>query len=434
MALSQEELGKLAEHLKIERNKYEGKTKRVIIKVIRSQIEENCDTLESDEEKLGYLTSLSDFIEPSETPSQSQIELRKLQEELSDLEAKQKAIQDKISAAKSSSTSGSEAQVTVEDLSKFVKIPVDGIGQSILRREFRIQGIIGEPNQKDKLGYRALLTQIDAGISKGYLEEEIVSAVTRSVQAGLQLRSYLESLSNLTLDKLRKILRSHFHEKSATELYQVLANMSQGPTEDPQAFLIRALTVRQQILLASEEEAEVGITYDRVSVQKLFLHTLETGLTDEVIRAKIRVLTQNPDVPDEDLIEAVNLAMSAEEERSTKLARSNKSKPSRVNVIEETAVTEGKKESELIATLKAMQAELTSLRSEVNTVRASHTAADGSQARGRPKGCGECVEKGVGDECNHCYVCGGQNHLARHCRLNPKKQGNAGRLPQRDRK
>ena len=55
---------------------------------------------------------------------------------------------------------------------------------------------------------------------KGYME--VVNAVIN--QICIQLRSYLEGARNLSLPKLRKILRFHFHEKSATELYQILVN------------------------------------------------------------------------------------------------------------------------------------------------------------------------------------------------------------------
>jgi hypothetical protein len=73
----------------------------------------------------------------------------------------------------------------------------------------------------------------------------VINAVIKAVQPGLQLRSYLESVLDLTSPKPRKILRFHYHEKSATELFQTLANITQLPKEDPlQSFLIRALTVR----------------------------------------------------------------------------------------------------------------------------------------------------------------------------------------------
>jgi hypothetical protein len=98
---------------------------------------------------------------------------------------------------------------------------------------------------------------------------------------------------DLTLPKLRKILRFHYHEKSATELYQTLANITQLPKEDPQSFLIRALTVRQKIIFVSMESGS-NITYDENSVQGLFLHALETSLIDETIRAKMRPTLKEP--------------------------------------------------------------------------------------------------------------------------------------------
>ena len=67
-------------------------------------------------------------------------------------------------------------------------------------------------------------------------------------------------------------LRSHFQEKSATELYQQLTTIVQSPEESPQSFLIRALDLRQKVLFASKE-AGVKIKSDGSLVQGLFLHS-----------------------------------------------------------------------------------------------------------------------------------------------------------------
>jgi len=56
----------------------------------------------------------------------------------------------------------------------------------------------------------------------------------------------------------------------------------------------------------------------------VFLHALKTGLADETIRAKVRPLTQNPQVADEDLMEVMSLATSAETERSINLVLQEK--------------------------------------------------------------------------------------------------------------
>ena len=71
------------------------------------------------------------------------------------------------------------------------------------------------------------------------------------------------------------------------------------------------MTTRQKIVFASQE-SDSKIKYDKELVQGLFLHGVETGLADETIRAKIRPLLKNPSVADEDLIEAMSLAMSSE--------------------------------------------------------------------------------------------------------------------------
>jgi len=103
---------------------------------------------------------------------------------------------------------------------------VKGVEQSKIRRYFKILGVVGEHGKKDKLGYQALVSQIEAGLAKGYSDKKVVSAVVRAVQPGLQLRSYLENLTELTLPRLRKILPFHFQEKNAIELYQLLTNIT----------------------------------------------------------------------------------------------------------------------------------------------------------------------------------------------------------------
>jgi hypothetical protein len=144
-----------------------------------------------------------------------------------------------------------------------------GLQATILHRDFKIQGTIGEVGQKDKLGYQSLMLQVEIGLGKGYTDKEIVTAVIRAVQPGLQLRSYLESVDDLTLARLRKILRFHFHEKNATESYQALTNIAQQPNEDSEAFLMRALTIGQKILFASKEsgsEIDTELTVLRYKV------------------------------------------------------------------------------------------------------------------------------------------------------------------------
>ena len=61
-----------------------------------------------------------------------------------------------------------------------------------------------------------------------------MDTVVRSINPGMRLRSYLEGLESFTLPRLRRILRSHYQEKRATELYRQLSTLVQEPQEGSQ--------------------------------------------------------------------------------------------------------------------------------------------------------------------------------------------------------
>ena len=178
---------------------------------------------------------------------------------------------------------------------------------------FKISGQIGEPGQKDRLTFSSLARQIEHGQSKGVPELEIVDAVIRSIIPGMGLRSYLEGKANLTLPTLRRILRSHYQEKSATELYKQLTSEVQGIKEMPQNFLIRTFDLRQKILFASQE-AESGLKYDPGLVQSMFLHTALTGLQNDNIKRDLQPYLEQTDISDELLLERMNTACAYETE------------------------------------------------------------------------------------------------------------------------
>ena len=141
------------------------------------------------------------------------------------------------------------------------------------------------------------------------------------------MRSYLESIKELSLDRLRKILRSHCGVKNTTELYQSLASICQGGKETPQAFLMRALDLRQKILSASQK-GEDSLKYNARQIKQLFCRTVETG-----IRNKLRPYLSNPQIADEELIHRLNVAVSAEEKRGRKLKGKPRVKPTSVTQI-----------------------------------------------------------------------------------------------------
>ncbi|KAJ8014366.1 hypothetical protein DPEC_G00039480 [Dallia pectoralis] len=200
-------------------------------------------------------------------------------------------------------------------------------------KDFKIAGQIGEPGQKDKLTFSSLARQIEHGLSKGFPELEIVDAVIRAISPGMQLRSYLEGKTNLTLPTLRRILRCHYQEKSATELYKQLTSEVQGIKETPQNFFIRTFDLRQKILFASQE-SESGLQYDPGLVQKMFLHTVLTGLQNDNIRRDLQPYLEQADISDELLLERVNTACAYETERQNKKKLSGQQRPVTIHSVQ----------------------------------------------------------------------------------------------------
>lgn len=106
-----------------------------------------------------------------------------------------------------------------------------------------------------------------------------------------------------------------------------------------------------------------SVKYDSSLVNGLFCHVIETGLQSETLRTKMRPLLAMPNVSDEELMEKINIAASEECERENKL-RSHARAKSINQVIAQSSETES-----YMATLRAVQAELASLRSDFNKKR-----------------------------------------------------------------
>ena len=417
-----------------------------------------------EEEKVTFLQAIVEmFIDippPLENVDEDKSELLKaLKKEIEELKLLQK---------QNTSESGSKVKQELgsqsgDDMPSSLNALVEST--SVLRRQFKITGQIGDPDQKDKLNYSSLRKQIDTGVAQKYKEHEIVDGVIRAISPGLTLRSYLESFEKLSLDRLKKILRSHYGVKNTAELYQSLASICQQGKETPQAFLMRALDLRQKILFASQE-GEDPLKYDADHIQQLFRRTVETGLQDESIRTKLRPFLSNPLVEDEELIHQLNVAVSAEEERVKKLKGQSKVKSPVVSQIGELSSQApelpagqspaSKKESKSPGGTKTeiqeLKAEVEALKAEVKAK--SGTTPQSGQGRGsrwssgrgngsrnvhvrsRPPKCSACLTNNE-QWCNHCFKCGSDSHYAigcRHGEPSGQRPLNGNRLLQRDHK
>ena len=191
------------------------------------------------------------------------------------------------------------------------------ISISKFKRDFKISGQIGGVSQKDRLSFSSIVHQIENGLKNDYTEDEIKEAVIKAINPALSLRSYLEGKADLTLAKLRRIMRSHYQERTATELYHQLSSTVQQPKEKPQEFLIRLLDLKQKILFASQETGS-ELNYDPILVHGMFVHSFSLGLRNENMKIEIKPYLEKKTMSDEELFEKLNVCVSNEMERSQK--------------------------------------------------------------------------------------------------------------------
>ena len=285
------------------------------------------------------------------------------------------------------------------------------------RKEFKIMGTIGTIS-KDSLNYISLCSEINDGKKKGYKDGEIAMAIRKAVCPGSNLRTYLDSKTDLTLDGMLSFIHSALKEKSSTELFQDLSNAHQLETEDSQKFVLRAMELREKVLQASQ--ADGSIRYDESLVQAVFLRTVRTGLYDDTIKARIDpFIRKGASTSDEELIQELNLVASEEAERKLKKGMAEKRK---VNINEACASID----DPLLNTVKEMSEQIKSLKKDLDELKSSK-----NYEKKRPfrRGCDYCSKQGKGATCRHCYRCGAGDHLMSNCKKSSSSGGMSDKKP-----
>jgi flagellar motility protein MotE (MotC chaperone) len=162
LTLNLENAQQLASSMKLEESKVKDKSIFSVIKVIRQEIEEKVGNLPDQEAVIEHLNGINAFLgppplEPAESKevSQEEKEIVDLEQQIKQLMSKKKEIKAKLGETETCK----EAEV-VEVLPGVLKVPVAAFEKSFLHREFKVQGVVGEPGQKDKLGYQSLISQI----------------------------------------------------------------------------------------------------------------------------------------------------------------------------------------------------------------------------------------------------------------------------------
>ena len=159
------------------------------------------------------------------------------------------------------------------------------------------------------------------------------------------------------------------------------------------------------------------------------------------IRTHLHPYAQDPATTDEDLIQQMQHAVSAEIDRKKKLGLVTTQK--RVNKVSAKDEKFPKSKTDpLIAAIDALKTEVGTLKSEARKLKASKQAGQmhsGNVNRKRatsmshPAACQACKDKGNATNCSHCFSCGRSNHHGRDCRAKEgHKLANSQRLVLRD--
>ena len=208
--------------------------------------------------RLVFIQALNKYLETEE------LDYEKLKELLSSLSMEEKVMAPEMKTEQLKTPEKDDVTVKAEQK--------PAVSISKFKSDLKISGQIGDLSQKDRLSFSSLVQQIENDLKNDYTEDEIKEAVIKAINPALSLRSYLEGKADLTLAKLRRIMRSHYQEKTATELYHQLSSTVQQPKEKPEEFLIRLLDLKQKVLFASQE-SDSELKYDPTLVHGMFVHS-----------------------------------------------------------------------------------------------------------------------------------------------------------------
>lgn len=476
LTLEESVLIPLCEHLKCSApvGGFAGKTRRALIRLVETTLDEIEDGEESTESYQQYLQGVLSYLTtlkatPGETAAEIVVQEKSKLENLKmryqqlqhQMEEEIGALEEKIKQ-KTQVAGGNTGPVIVtakEDDTRTATTASTRLPEVTLRREFRISGQIGDAGQKDKLSYTSLINQMESGQRKGHGEAEIIEAVTRAVSPGLHLREMLEIKRDLTLPTLKTILKGHYKVDSSSDLLHRLMNMTQDPKESAQNFLFRAIELKEKLMRKSSDDdaGEEGEQFSPDLIQRKFLRSIETGLYSDAVKFQVKPYLSSLTVTDEMLIERISEAANIEQERQQKLRKSAINKSPKVSEVQAevyspdasvTVVDTGKDreaggkkkkspgpktEIDPIEVLRAEVLEMKKLMLQaVEATKTRPTEKTFTPHGSRPRGCRACQEAQIGDSCRHCFKCGQEGHLSRGCRRIREQQGNETGLPSRD--
>lgn len=430
----------LTKELNIYTEETEKKSKRTLRKIIEKHFEGiiDDDTLSNDDKK-NQLKEIEKMIlkespNAADTRNTEEENVNKLNTEEKEEIKKTSAENDDVNSKHQSKqtpngkkTDDTDDQNTGEG-NKFSSAILRELGMlSPLRKELKIRGQIGEAGQKDKLNYVSLMHQVKQAKLTGYTDQEVINAVISAMIPGLKLRTVLETTSNLSLERLKRFLESHYQQKNAHDLCNTLTNMLQFPEESAYDFVMRCLELRQKILLVSDKSGD--LSYSPVFVNKLFLRTLERGIQNPFVVQEIRPMLRSDEVCDEKLLAAIIKASAYEKERAQLQAQAPR-KTQTAKVHEASFDKSGKQDdtlTKLMSAVDSLTSKMSSLQTDFNNLKDNKKDYNKNVNMKRRNyvnmKCNVCTKKKI-DSCSHCYLCGEKGHYARNCPSLDDDQGN----------
>ena len=194
-------------------------------------------------------------------------------------------------------------------------------------RQFKINGTVGDPGQKNCLSYSSLVYQINLGETQGYTIHEIYAGVIRAIEAGNPFRELLElEADDFDKESFLKTLKSHFQERDPNSVFNELRTAVQGTKETAHRFCCRCVALKKKVLNMAASE---NTAFDEENLNATFYRTIYTGLKQTEIRNELRQILKEGRLDDAELLSEVSQAQSHEEERMKKMGEGNER---RVNV------------------------------------------------------------------------------------------------------
>ncbi len=208
----------------------------------------------------------------------------------------------------------------------------------------------------------------------------------------------------------------------------------------------------EYLVLFASEHAQSGLKYKRELVQSQCSQSIMTGLSDNTIRAEMRMYLQDENNSDELLLQKMQISQYNENERAQKIKASDKAthreslnsaersgdKNDPLTAIVSAKPTKPTKENPLFTKIEESNTAIRELTGQVASIVQTvqcERKTDDNQTRApvnafkRPRRRCVACQKNKKD-CNYCFKCGRETHWAKGCRAGERQKpsGNWQRL------